>query len=86
MENNQDLQNKVDSMLNRGLIFSIVWLAGVGSIISIILANKARKIIKRSNGQLEGMDTVWPCFALGGFGLLFWALIIIGFIISLITN
>jgi len=29
-------QNEIDSTLNMGIIFSIVWLAGVGSLIAII--------------------------------------------------
>lgn len=41
-----DLQIEVNSLLWRGIAFSIIWLAGIGSLISISLAVKARRLIK----------------------------------------
>lgn len=45
-------------MLRRGVIFSIFWLMGVGSLIAIIQAMKARKIIRQSSGEIRGSGKV----------------------------
>ena len=72
-----DLQHQVDGMLRRGIFFSIFWLMGVGSLIAIIQAVKARKIIRQSNGEIRGSGKVMWCFIVGGAGLLFWDYVIL---------
>ena len=64
-------------MLRRGVIFSIFWLMGVGSLIAIIQAMKARKIIRQSSGEIRGSGKVWWCLIVGGMGLLFWGYVIL---------
>jgi hypothetical protein len=61
-----NLQHQVDGMLRRGIFFSIFWLMGVGSLIAIIQAVKARKIIRQSNGEIRGSGKVMWCFIVGG--------------------
>lgn len=86
MDKNSHLQDKVDSMLHKGILFSILWLMGVGSAISIFHALKAMRIIKQSNGTITGMGQVWWCFIVGGCGVMFWGLVILKALISSATN
>jgi hypothetical protein len=81
-----DLQRQVDGMLRRGVIFSIFWLMGVGSLIAIIQAVKARKIIRQSNGEISGSGKVMWCFIVGGVGLLFWGYVILMLVIKAATS
>jgi hypothetical protein len=86
MDNNSHLQDKVDSMLHRGILFSILWLMGIGSAISIFQAIKAMKIIKQSNGTITGMGKVWWCFIAGGWGVMFWGFVMLKVIINSATD
>ena len=81
-----DLQDQVDGMLRRGIFFSIFWLMGVGSLIAIIQAVKARKIIQQSNGEIHGSGKVMWCFIVGGAGLLFWGYVILMDVINVATT
>ena len=40
-------QDQIDKMLKWGIIFSVIWLAGLGSLASFIVGVKARKKSKR---------------------------------------
>ena len=73
-------------MLRRGIIFSIFWLMGVGSLIAVIQAIKARKIIRRSNGEIRGSGKVMWCFIVGGAGLLFWGFVMLMVVIKSVTT
>ena len=79
---NNSAQDTVDAMLRRGVIFSIVWLMGIGSAISIFQAFRAMRIINQSNGEIEGMGKVLWCFIVGGLGVLFWGFVMIMVIIN----
>jgi hypothetical protein len=76
------LQRQVDGMLRRGVIFSIFWLMGVGSLIAVIQAVKARKIIRQSDGEIRGSGKVMWCFIVGGAGLLFWGYVVLMLVIK----
>lgn len=67
------LQLEVSRLLSRGVVFSIVWLMGFGSLYAIVCAAKARRLIKASDGELYGMARVWWCFIVGGIGMVVWA-------------
>jgi hypothetical protein len=73
----EEVQRKVKSLLRIGIFFSIFWLAGIGSIISIVLGLKARNIIKRANMNINGMGGVYWCLIVGGLGLIILLLIFI---------
>lgn len=64
-------------LLSKGFNYSIFWLAGFGSLISIVSAFKANKIIEESNGQIKGKFWVWWCYIVGGIGILIWFPIIL---------
>ena len=72
-----DVQRKVRSLLRIGIFFSIFWIAGIGSIISIVLGLKARKIIKRANMNINGMGGVYWCLIVGWLGVIMVLLIFI---------
>src|SRR5436190_2254213 len=64
------LQLYVDWLLRRGILFSIMWLAGFGSIYSVYLSMKAHKIIRESQGKIRGRGRVLWCYVVGGIGCL----------------
>ena len=86
MQSSDHLQDEVNSMLRRGIFFSIFWLMGVGSLIAIVQGVKARKIIRQSNGEIKGMGKVTWCFIVGGAGLLFWGFVVLMVIIKKATT
>jgi len=59
---------------------------GVGSLIAVIQAMKARKIIRRSNGEIRGSGKVMWCFIVGGAGLLFWGFVMLMVVIKSVTT
>ena len=65
-------QYQVDSMLKFGIICSIVWMMGFGSLIAFFYGLRARSIIKSSDGQLVGMGRAKWCIYAGGFGMAVW--------------
>jgi hypothetical protein len=86
MDKNSHLQDHVDSILRKGILFSILWLMGVGSVISIFHALKALRIIKQSNGAITGMGKVWWCLIVGGWGVMFWGFVMLKVIINSASN
>ena len=66
---NLELQIKVSKILSRGFVFSLVWLGGIGSLIALISGLQARRLIKKSNGEIVGIKMAWWCIIAGGFGV-----------------
>jgi hypothetical protein len=77
MATSSTTQGQIDSMLRKGVVYSIIWLMGVGSLISIVQAVRAKRLIDRSGGELVGMGKVCWCFIVGGMGLLFWGFVFV---------
>jgi hypothetical protein len=75
-------QDKLDSMLRKGVVLSIVWLMGIGSLVSVIQAVRAKRIIDESRGALVGMGKVWWCLIVGGMGLAFWGFVLVMVLIN----
>lgn len=82
MEDHALEQEKIDSLLKWGIVFSIIWLAGFGSLISFRNGYKAKRMIENNQG-LVGKGRVWWCFIIGGFGFILWMPIVI---IGVINN
>src|SRR4051812_48842903 len=62
MQSQIRLQNEVNAMLRRGIIFSIFWLMGVGSLIAVIQGIKAHtdySELERPNYRLWQSDVVF---------------------------
>ena len=77
------LQREVNALIKRGIIFSILWLAGIGSLIAIMSGLKAKRLITQSKGGSLGMGGVWWCLIVGGVGVGLWVPIIT---IAIINN
>ena len=82
----EDVQTKVRLLLRIGILFSIFWIAGIGSIISIVLGLKGRNIIKRANMNINGMGWVYWCLIIGGLGLTISLLIFAAIIVPIILK
>jgi hypothetical protein len=65
-------QYRLDSMLRFGIICSIVWMMGLGSLYAFVCGLRARSIIKSSEGQLVGMGRARWCIIVGGLGVAVW--------------
>jgi hypothetical protein len=65
-------QYRLDSMLQFGIICSIVWMMGIGSLYAFLCGLRARSIIKASGGQLVGMGRAKWCIIVGGIGVAVW--------------
>lgn len=76
-QNTGKIQARVDRLLNKGILFSIFWLMGIGSIISVVSAAKANRMINANRGEVKGKARVWWCFVVGGFGIALWFPIIV---------
>jgi hypothetical protein len=80
----QEVQEQVRYLVKRGVIFSLLWLAGIGSLIAIVSGLKARKIIKQSSTPIQGMGGIWWCLIVGSVGVLLWfPILFLGFINNL---
>jgi len=76
-------QREIDSILLRGIIFSLVWLAGIGSAIAIYSGLKAKKMIAQLGPEAKGTGRAWWCIIAGGLGLSFWGFVML---MGLINN
>ncbi|MBB3706145.1 hypothetical protein [Aminobacter aminovorans] len=55
-------QARLDSMLTRGIVFSIVWLAGFGSCYALYQGIRARRMLgenRRSRGMAAPSGAPW---------------------------
>jgi hypothetical protein len=77
------IQQTVDSLLKKGVVLSILWLAGVGSLIALVLGLRAKRLIEQSEGVATGMGRVWWCVVVGGLGMVIWLPIVL---VSVINN
>jgi hypothetical protein len=62
-------QVKVSKMLGMAFVLSITGIAGVGSLIAMILGLKARRIIQASGGRVGGHVMAWWCILAGAMGV-----------------
>ncbi len=76
MMEKESMQVEFNRLINRGIILGSVWILGVGSVISLISAFQANKILKHSGYNIEGKNKVIKCFIIGISGLLVWVIAI----------
>lgn len=60
-------QARLNKMLTRGVVFSIIWLAGFGSAYALYQGILAQRMIKLSPA-LRGNGLAWWCIIVGGLG------------------
>ena len=65
-------QDQLDTILSRGVVFSIVWIMGFGSLYAFICGLRARRMIRASAGTLKGQGRMWWCLIAGFVGMLVW--------------
>jgi hypothetical protein len=63
-------QIKVSKMLGLGFVFSITLIGGISSLIALVIGLRARKLIRRSNGELVGIKLAWWCIIAGSLGVI----------------
>jgi hypothetical protein len=76
-------QAEVNSLLRRGVVFSIIWLMGFGSVYALFLAWRAHRIMRTSDQKLRGNGKLVWCIAFGLLGVSFW---FIPIIVALVTD
>lgn len=62
-------QIRLTKSLTTGFAFSIVWMAGIGSMIALVIGIKALIQISRSENKLSGSGLAWWCIIVGGIGV-----------------
>lgn len=72
MSDTRLLQQRLDSMLRFGIICSIAWMMGFGSLYAFACGLKARRMIRSSNGALVGMGKARWCILVGSIGMAVW--------------
>jgi hypothetical protein len=65
-------QVQVRMLLRSGVLFSVLWLAGIGSLIALWRGLEAKRLIERADRPLEGMGAAWWCIIVGSLGILVW--------------
>ncbi len=78
----QILNRKLSKHLRIGIIFSLIWLGGIGSLVGLINGIKAYKIVEQTHGQFGGKVGAWFCILLGTGGIVIWGVIILGVLLS----
>ncbi len=58
-------QDQIDKTLKWGIVFSVVWLDGLGSLAAFIIGVKTRNRIKASGGILTGTGRALWCLIVG---------------------
>lgn len=72
MSDEPTIQRDVDRILQRGVVFSLVWLMGIGSIIAVLSGLRAKRMIEQSAGACREDGRVWWCLIVGGIGIAIW--------------
>ena len=85
-KSNDKVQQQVNNILRYGIILSIFWLAGIGSVISIILGLKAMNIIKHSNLNVSGFGRAIWCIIIGSLGVIICFLILLAIIVPIVLK
>lgn len=64
-----DEQTRLNKTLTRGVVYSIVWLAGFGSCYALYQGIRAHRMINE-NPILQGNGRAWWCIIVGGLGVM----------------
>jgi hypothetical protein len=64
-------QHALNRQLWYGVVFSLIWLFGLGSLYSFIQGIRALRTIRESDYPLQGTLRAWWCVVVGGLGTIF---------------
>jgi hypothetical protein len=56
---------EVKRLTKQAAFFLIFWLFGIGSLVAVLNGLKARKLVLRSNGRIQGIVGAWVCIIIG---------------------
>jgi hypothetical protein len=56
---------EVKRLIKQATFFLIFWLFGIGSLVAVLNGLKARKLVLRSNGRIQGIVGAWVCVIIG---------------------
>jgi len=76
-----NLQPKLNAMLRWGVVFSIVWLAGLGSLIALVQGLRARQILN-AHPELSGKGRALWCIVVGGLGVAAVVLLLVASVVA----
>lgn len=77
MQSREDLETEFYRLVNRGIILGYVWILGAGSVISLISAYQANKILQTGKTDIpDGKSKIRKCIIIGVSGLLVWVIAI----------
>jgi len=65
-----DNTNEIERLLNRGFVFGSIWIMGIGSVIAVISAYQADKLLKLSGDKFYLRRKIIKCYLLGIIGIL----------------
>jgi membrane protein YqaA with SNARE-associated domain len=90
MKKEDDFQKAYDKQIQRlsliSFVFSVIWLAGIGSLIAIILGKKALRLSKKYETKVIGIWAAKFGYIAGWVGLGWWGLIFAVIIIARIIQ
>lgn len=66
----ENIQAEVNRLLQRGIVFGIIFIMGIGSIIAVTSGIQALQLINKSNYKLEGKGKAVRCISIGITGIL----------------
>ena len=66
----ENIQTEVNRLLQRGIVFGIIWIMGIGSIIAVTSGIQALQLMKKSGYKLEGKGKAVRCISIGITGIL----------------
>jgi hypothetical protein len=81
----QEAQRRVDDLLRWGVVFSIFWMMGIGSLIAVVCGMKAKQIVEGAGPRAPGR--VWWCLIVGGLSIAIWLpVVVIGIVNHMAGN
>jgi hypothetical protein len=65
-------QREINRLLRSGVMWSILWLMGVGSLIALLRGLEARRLLLTATRPMQGVGGAWWCIISGTIGLIVW--------------
>lgn len=66
----ENIQTEVNRLVQRGIIFGVIWIMGIGSIIAVTSGIQALKLINTSGYSIEGKSKAVRSILIGITGII----------------